>query len=203
VPVHIITTADFVDYQYSQTNTTINAAGVLALGGPPLPPTITILTPTNGAQIVTGVGVVVSANAVAGTGAITNVSLYADNALLGSFAAPPYALTNSSLAIGAHALTAIASDNLGLTATNGISITILPLVSPAFTGIALNPDGAISLSFQVALGQSFQVQAATNLNPPVTWLSLVTNVSATTNVITFVDTNAPAYLKQFYRMVSP
>jgi hypothetical protein len=80
-------------------------------------------------------------------------------------------------------------------ATNGPS-------APEFVG----PYGMTATGFTAAisltLGQSYHIQAATNLTAPITWTNL-TNFTAAGSLYQFIDPSATNYRARFYRVVSP
>ena len=80
-------------------------------------------------------------------------------------------------------------------ATNGPS-------APEFVG----PFGMTATGFTAAisliLGQSYHIQAATNLAAPITWTNL-TSFTAAGSLYQFVDPSAINYRARFYRVVSP
>jgi titin len=80
-------------------------------------------------------------------------------------------------------------------ATNGPS-------APEFVG----PYGMTATGFtaviSLTLGQSYHIQAATNLTAPITWTNL-TSFTAAGSLFQFVDPSATNYRARFYRVVSP
>jgi glucose/arabinose dehydrogenase len=83
------------------------------------PPTVTITSPTNGASFTSPANVPITANANDSDGSVTNVAFFDGGTFLGGTNNPPYTVT-ASLATGAHALTAVATDNLGLSTTSTV-----------------------------------------------------------------------------------
>lgn len=61
---------------------------------------------------------------------------------------------------------------------------------PAYTG-----NNQFQFTVTGSVGSNYVVQVATNLSPPATWISLLTNASP----FTFVDTNANSFPRRFYR----
>lgn len=51
-------------------------------------------------------------------------------------------------------------------------------------------------------GQDYAVEAATDLNSPITWVPLITN-NAGNGTFSFTDTNAGSFTRRFYRTVTP
>lgn len=83
------------------------------------PPTVAIVSPTNGASFTTPANVTITAAASDPDGSVTNVSFFDGATLLGASAGTNFSIT-TSLAAGGHALTAVAADNLGLSATSAV-----------------------------------------------------------------------------------
>ncbi len=128
-------------------NVTVNVGNV--------PPSVTITNPVDTATLPSPATVTIRASASDTDGTVTNVQFLDGNVSLGNDASSPYSLT-VSLALGLHALTAVASDNLGAKATSApVHITMaryLPaitngniyiLLQPVATNLAA-PDYAIS-----------------------------------------------------------
>jgi|GEM_PF-2159928 len=103
-----------------------------------LPPTVTITNPANAASFAEGAPIAITATAT-DDGSVTNVAFYADGLLLGSAASAPYTNTWSGATAGAHALTAIATDNTGLSTTSAtVNVTVV------------QPTDVISVDFVVS-----------------------------------------------------
>jgi glucose/arabinose dehydrogenase len=82
------------------------------------PPNVSITTPTNGASFTAPALVTITATA-SDDGSVTNVSFFDGATLLGGTNNTPYTIV-ANLAVGPHGLTAVAKDNLGLSATSGV-----------------------------------------------------------------------------------
>ena len=85
------------------------------------PPAVAITSPTNGASFASPTNIPITATATSPNtgGSITNVNFFDGSTFLGGTNNPPYTVT-ASLGAGSHALTAVASDNLGLSATSTV-----------------------------------------------------------------------------------
>ncbi len=95
------------------------------------PPVVTIIAPTNGAILISGMGTTLSATAVSGGSDAASVRFFLDGNLIGS-ASAPFTLPWTANPIGYHALSAIAYDAQGQTSTVA-SVTVFvqaSLVSP-------------------------------------------------------------------------
>jgi hypothetical protein len=73
--------------------------------------------------------------------------------------------------------------------------------------LALNPLNAlvvggqeVQLQFQGVPGISYLLLSATDLNPPVDWRPVITNVASSNGIWAFTDTNVPSSNTRLYRM---
>ncbi len=101
-----------------------------------------ISSPTNGQTFPQGVPISINAVAVL-PGTVTDVSFFNGPDLIGSDGAAPFSTVLGSAALGGHALTATATDNLGNNAASpGVNITVVPnnppsvLISDPISGAA-------------------------------------------------------------------
>ena len=78
-----------------------------------MPPSVSITNPITGASFFSPATVTLQATASDSDGSVTNVEFFDGATSLGRVGPSPYAVT-VSLAVGSHALTAVATDNLGL-----------------------------------------------------------------------------------------
>src|ERR1044071_1863237 len=83
------------------------------------PPTVAITSPTNNAAFDAPPTVSVLATAADPDGTVTNVAFYDDATLLGATNNTPYTVT-ATFAAGNHALTAVATDDGGLSTTSAV-----------------------------------------------------------------------------------
>ena len=112
------------------------------------PATVTVTSPADTQNILQGTSITINAST---TGAATNVTFYRDGGVLvGSDASYPYSVVYSNATLGAHTLTAVVEDSLGLSATSSVvNITVAAPTNsaPSFTlsgaGSGL-PSGAVS-----------------------------------------------------------
>ena len=113
---------------------------------PPLPnssPTVAITSPANGASFIAPAVVQITANAQDSDGSVTNVLFFDGNTLLGGTNNSPYTVT-ANLAIGGHPLRAVATDNLGLSATSAVvNVTVSAGNTPPSVTITNPVDGAV------------------------------------------------------------
>ena len=120
-----------------------------------VPPTVAITSPTNGAAFTAPAIVPITATAADADGSVTNVSFFDGITFLGGTNNAPYTVT-ASLAAGSHALTAVATDNLGASSTSAVvNVSVSAANIPPSVSIT-NPVENASLSGSV----NFNVQAA-------------------------------------------
>ena len=87
---------------------------VLTTGTSNNPPTVTLLSPTNGTAFTAPTNLTLQASAIDSDGSIARVDYYANtNQLIGSAFAPPYSVVWSNMLPGVYTLNAVATDNLG------------------------------------------------------------------------------------------
>jgi uncharacterized repeat protein (TIGR03806 family) len=91
------------------------------------PPVVVMTSPSNGAELTASASVTLTAAAAAQSNAVSQVAFYTNGQLFGTVTNLPYTLTDTGLAPGGYALTAVASDTTGLTATSApVNITVNP-----------------------------------------------------------------------------
>ena len=74
---------------------------------------------------------------------------------------------------------------------------------PAITGVAMLPDGNLTLSGTGAVSQPYVLLAASNLVPAITWTPRATNAANGNGVFQFLDDQATNFLQRFYRIATP
>ena len=89
------------------------------------PPTVSIVSPLNGATFTAPATVVIDATAADADGTISRVEFYNGANLLNTDTAAPYSFSWSNVAAGSYALTAKAYDNSGaVTTSSAVNITV-------------------------------------------------------------------------------
>jgi len=107
-----------------------------------VPPTVAITSPTNGASFTAPAIVPITATASDSDGSVTNVAFFDGGTFLGGTNNTPYTAT-ASLATGAHALTAVATDNGGLSTTSAVvNVSVSAANVPPSVTITNPPDNA-------------------------------------------------------------
>jgi plastocyanin len=176
-----------------------NFTGSINVAAPNSPPSVTITNPAGNAVFAAPANVTIQATAADPNsgGTITNVQFLVGPAVLTNETAAPFAVTNNNLATGSYAFSAVATDNFGLKATNTITVSVvtpLPLALGVPTQLSAT---SFQFSYAANVGLSYVVQQSTNL-ASTNWTAILTNI-ATSNLVTFTDSNATAN-PGFYRV---
>jgi len=160
-----------------------------------VPPSVTITNPAGGATFVGPANVTIQATVSDSDASVTNVQFLDGATSLGNVVAAPYTLS-PSLAIGSHTLTAVASDNLGATATSApVAIRVVArqiIQEPALT------SSNLTLSWSSFSGGVYRVQYKADLNS-VNWSNLIGDVTATGSTSSKADTRTIS--NRFYRVL--
>ncbi|HEY1790205.1 MAG TPA: CARDB domain-containing protein [Verrucomicrobiae bacterium] len=168
-----------------------------------IPPSVTLLQPTNQLNLVSCVQVPVrlAAQVQLGSYAITNVLFYDSNStnMIGSLTNSPYRTTSLALGFGTNIIGVMALDSFGLVgfSTNLATVTLhyptnLNVLSADF---ATNGDYVGCMCAYA--GSNYLVLTTTNLAiPGPLWPAYLTNLT-TTNVLSF--TNHPTAPQRFFR----
>lgn len=91
----------------------------------PSAPQVSLTVPSNGSTFVAGNDITLAANATDTNGFVTKVDFYRSGTLIGTDTTAPYSVVWTNVAKGDYQLTAVATDNGGLTATSApVSITV-------------------------------------------------------------------------------
>ncbi len=158
-------------------------------------PNVAITAPAAAAGFITGDVVNITATAT-DNGSVTQVQFFVDGVSVGTDLTSPYAATYTAT-LGNHTITAVATDDLGLTATStAVSISVvnnLPptatLTSPLFTSLftapdvvnvsanASDPDGTVAQVEFFVNGVSIGVDATSPY--AVSWTSVIGTASFT------------------------
>ena len=119
--------------------TTSSVVNITVASNPP--PTVSITSPAGGASFITGAVVAITATA-ADNGSVASVQFFVDGVSIGTDNTSPYSFNYTST-LGAHSLTARATDNLGAQTTSAaVSINVLNNV-PATVSITSPVSGAL------------------------------------------------------------
>ncbi|HTY87161.1 MAG TPA: Ig-like domain-containing protein [Candidatus Acidoferrum sp.] len=171
--------------------------GEIIVIAPNVPPTVTLTNPPDGAVFAAPANITLQAAAADSDGSVTNVKFLVDANVLTNKTSAPYLAVTNNLAVGSHALTAIASDNSGATATNTVSLTVVSPVAVQLSAPQELTPGKFRFTYSANTGLSYVIQRSTNLLSLI-WTSLATN-TAGSGSINFTDQSATAN-PAFYRV---
>jgi glucose/arabinose dehydrogenase len=108
-----------------------------------MPPTVDITSPTNGASFTAPANVPIVATANDSDGSVESVVFFDGDTFLGGTNNTPYTIT-ATLAVGAHALTAVATDDQDLTTTSAVvNVTVNVGNAPPSVTITNPADNAV------------------------------------------------------------
>ena len=120
---NMFTSAGTYPYHCTQ-HVSFGMRGTIAVSAPSLPPQIGITNPLSGAVFTAPANVTIQAAVTNGSGAVTNVQFLVGSGVLTNKTAPPYSATTNNLQAGSYTLSAVATDNNGMKATNAINILV-------------------------------------------------------------------------------
>ena len=96
-----------------------------------LPPVVSLTAPSNNASYGSNETIRLTATASDADGSVSKVDFYAGDLLIGSSSSAPYSVDWSRMNPGTYILTAVATDNKGISATSSpVSVTIRAVQSP-------------------------------------------------------------------------
>jgi hypothetical protein len=118
------------------------------------PPVVTLTSPANGSQFSAPASIALAATATDVDGSVAKVEFFAGAAKIAAATSAPFTATWSNVAAGSYALTAVATDNLGATATSG-TVNVQVSAPPPTVGLTAPQSGAT-----YAPGQSIVLTAS-------------------------------------------
>jgi outer membrane protein assembly factor BamB len=161
---------------------------------PNVPPSVSIVSPTNGANFFAGADVTVTADAGDVDGTISRVDFYFEASRLGEVAAAPFRFTWTNVPAGIFVLTVTAVDNQGAIGTS-VPVMVTVNESPRPPKVTVQP---LSQSFVPDTGVTLSVSAIGSLPLTYQWQFDRTNIFGATNAALTIDnigqTNAGSYV---------
>lgn len=132
-------------------------------------PQVAIVSPAAGATFASDAPVTVEASASDLDGTVAQVAFYAGSTLVGTDTTSPYSVTWTNAPAGQYALTAVATDDAGLSKTSAaVGITVNPSSSNAAPVLSVNPSQTASEGTALAF-----VASATDADGDALTFSLV------------------------------
>ena len=120
--------------------------GTVTVASINLPPSATILSPTNGTTFTGPTAFPFTVSATDGDGVVTNVGFFINGNLVGLATNPPFTFNVWPLVPGPYTLTAVATDNFGATNLSpAVNITVNPLPKiPLFISVVPINGGTVT-----------------------------------------------------------
>jgi plastocyanin len=174
--------------------------GSITVAAANVPPSVSITNPAPGTVFSEPANVTIQATATDPNsgGSVTNVQFLVGSDVLTNVTAAPFSATTNNLAAGSYTFFAVATDNVGLTATNAVTISVVTPVPLALGAATHLSPTSFQFDYSANVGLTYVVQQSTDLSSP-DWTAISTNTAAS-NPVTFVDQNAIAN-PGFYRVV--
>jgi Big-like domain-containing protein/List-Bact-rpt repeat protein len=168
---------------------------------PNVPPAVSIITPTNNAgfSVCSKTPIVVTASDPNPGGAITNIQLFLNSALVARGASSPlsFVVTNEAV-LGTNLLVAEAADNFGLTNWSAsVSFTVSSPGTNRLQVLGLVPTNAFEFCLCGLTSRVYAVQISSNLFQPWSPWEVVTNSSW--GVLPVIDRSISNSPLRFYR----
>jgi len=173
-----------------------NQTGTVVITAANLPPTVAIVTPTNGSVFAAPATFSLLATATDTDGTVTNVAFFRDSTFLNNASASPFRAADSNVPAGTYDYSAVASDNAGDKATNQIAIRVVTPVAIRLSNPQQLSPTSFSFSYTANAGLTYVVERSEAM---VQWQRIGTNVASAANN-TFTDNAAPAG-QSFYRVL--
>jgi plastocyanin len=196
---HTFTTSGTFPY-YCTPHASFGMTGSVIVSAPAVPPVVTITNPVNGVTLSAPASLNLVTTNQDGNGGVTNVQFLEETTtatnVLGNVKTAPFSFTASGLAAGNYTFAAIASDGVGLKATNSVAVKVINASTVTLGTTAFSSPQRFQFSYNADAGLSYVVLTSTNLSSG--WTAVVTNV-AVASPVSFTNLNATG-AGAFYRV---
>jgi hypothetical protein len=126
------------------------------------PPAVSLVAPADGSTFTAPATIALEAAATDADGTIGSVEFFANGASVGISTVAPFAVTWSGVSEGSYVLTAVATDNLGVSATSTpVSIVVSTDQPSERTNVALASNGGVATASST-LSANYPASAVTN-----------------------------------------
>ena len=82
------------------------------------------------------------------------------------------------------------------------TLSVIAAVPPQFGSVSQTSDGTLQFSATGAAGVNYELDTATNLAPPITWIYVTNAVAGTNGMLQFPNLSDTNFPQQFYRIIS-
>ena len=142
----------------------------------------------------------VSASTSQGTATFASGAVTCSLGTLAAGANATVAITVSSMAPGVFTNAAsVTATEVDLNLDNNKSqamTTVVGLLTTRLAASNLTTNGSFQLTLTGQAGQTYEIQASTNL---VNWIPIATNTLNSTGIYKYIDSNSPSYNQRYYR----
>ncbi|RME94635.1 MAG: hypothetical protein D6766_05275 [Verrucomicrobia bacterium] len=163
-------------------------------------PVVALSSPADGTSYVAPAEVTLTATASDPDGSVAKVELFNGATRLASLTAAPYTFTWANVPAGDYTLTAVATDDRGLTATSTpvtVHVQAGGPPTPVALTIGLDASGRVEISFGSETNRTYYLEAADGLGAAA-WV-VVAQATGDGGPIRLTDTPPPAGVR-FYRV---
>lgn len=186
------------DYWYRDTFT--YNRGVIHVGTPNVPPSVSITSPGEGAVLSGPASFTFEANASDPDDGVMRVDFYVGSNLVAQVTSAPFSTLVSGLVAGDYTLTAVAYDTALATATDSVHIIVQSGTPPT---IRLGPPRIVGAQFQfeasdLVVGKQVILEASATPQNSGTWTPLQTNTVTSANFLFSTPVGAGI---RFYRVL--
>jgi hypothetical protein len=167
-----------------------------------LPPSVLLTSPADNTVFSAANPINLTANVITNGNIINGVGFYGNSNLIAQVASP-YSYGWSNAAAGPSTVFARLVFNGGNTLDTSAVNILVTNPPPISQGIGLGIDGqTLSISGIGLVSRPYYLNTASNLNPPVVWTRIQTNLSDEAGDISFTNI-APTNAQQFFRISAP
>jgi plastocyanin len=171
---------------YCQAHYANGQVGLINVVVPSPSPSVSVTNPADGAVFSAPASFTLAATVSDPGATITNVEFFQAATSLGDVTSIPYSVPMSNLAAADYVLSAVATDDSGLNATNSITVHVITPDPIVISGPVFSPPSDFQFSHTANAGLSYVVQQSSNL---ISWTGISTNL-ATGSPVLFDDPNA-------------
>ena len=159
-------------------------------------PAVSITNPTNGATFAAPLTNTIQVMATDGDGSVRRVDFFTGQTPLGTATNPPFSLLVTNLPVKTNTLTAMATDNLGASASSaGVTIVVVTPVPIVLSSPRRPTATNFQFNYTANAGLTYVIERSTTLS---NWTQLDTNTASGSSV-NFIDPEAVA-TPNFYRV---
>jgi plastocyanin len=173
----------------------VNQTGTVVVTSTNLPPNVILTFPTNTATFAAPATIKLIAQASDAEGTVTNVQFRRSAVILTNDTTNPYEFTDSNVAAATYSYAAIASDNVGDTFTNRVTVFVVNAVPVVLTNLLRTAPNQFQFRYSANVNLHYVIEKSPDLTQ---WQPIATN-RAVSALPTFTDNDASGG-QSFYRV---